>query len=273
MLITGLPRAGTTLLASLLNRLPDTVALVEPLDARRFMMYREPEDMVDGITKFIAAQRCSILQNGTAISFHTDGNIPDNFFGDHRDSRGKRVNLEIQRGEIRIGKQLADDFLFAIKDNASFTALLAPLSARFPVFAVVRNPLSVLASWRSVSLPVANGHVPMAEAIDGQLAAELAEMDDVHARQIHILGWFYAKFLAVLPASHIIRYEEVISTSGKALSVINPLANTLDEKLENRNRNKLYDKTVTRELQRRLINTDGAYWQFYDRESIANFPT
>ncbi|HVU85659.1 MAG TPA: hypothetical protein VHC50_12500 [Puia sp.] len=271
-LITGLPRAGTTLLASLLNRLPDCIALVEPMDARHILGHQKQSEMVESIAAFLEAQRHSILQQGIAISFHASGQMPDNFFGDQRDVSGKRILSGIKRGKIKVTKKLPDDFLLIVKDNTSFTALLQPLAQRFAVYAIIRHPLAVLASWHSVSLPVGNGHVPMAEAIDGKLASELAALDDVVARQIHILNWFFAKFLATLPASHIVPYETIISTGGKVLSVINPLAITLDEKLGNRNQNKLYDQTVMRGLHRRLINTDGACWQFYDRESMANFP-
>ena len=36
VVLTGLPRSGTTLACHLLNKLPDTVAVLEPFEAGRF---------------------------------------------------------------------------------------------------------------------------------------------------------------------------------------------------------------------------------------------
>src|SRR5689334_16285425 len=45
VLVTGLPRSGTTLTCHLLQKLPDTVALHEPMDFHKFSPERSRDDM------------------------------------------------------------------------------------------------------------------------------------------------------------------------------------------------------------------------------------
>jgi hypothetical protein len=72
-----------------------------------------------------------------------------------------------------------------------FTALLEGLTHCFPTYALVRNPLSVLASWNSVALPVRQGRLPMAERLDPSLRRMLRRRSDRFERQICLLGWFF----------------------------------------------------------------------------------
>ena len=267
ILITGLPRAGTTLLVHLLDKLPDVVALDEPMDARSFMAGKSAAAMVEDVAEFVRAQRRSIAERRVAITYHTGGKVPDNSVGTARDAAGKR-RKEAQKGEVAVTKELSPHFTLVMKHNASFTALLEPLSRRFTTFAALRNPLAVLASWNSVSLPVGRGHVPTAEAIDPKLREDLAKTDDVLLRQIRILDWFCTRFRDVVPPDRVLRYEDVVATRGKALAAITPAAAGLDEELESRNRNALYDSAAIRDAGRRLLDSDGAYWHFYSRESV-----
>jgi hypothetical protein len=269
LLVTGLPRAGTTLLVHLLDKLPDVVALDEPMDAKSFMAGKSADAMVGDVAEFVRTQRKSIVERRAAITYHSGGKVPDNSVGTARDAAGKR-RKEATKGEVAITKELSPQFVLVMKHNAAFTALLEPLSKRFTTFAAVRNPLAVLASWNSVSLPVGRGHVPTAEAIDPKLRADLAAMDDVVRRQIRILDWFCARFADGVPAGRVIRYEDVVATRGRALAALVPSAASLDEELESRNRNALYDTSAIAEIGRRLLDTDGAFWRFYSRESVAD---
>ena len=45
-----------------------------------------------------------------------------------------------------------------------------------------------------------------------------------------------------LPPENVIRYEDLVSSGGKALSIITSSANRLEEPLESRNFNPLYDR-------------------------------
>jgi hypothetical protein len=286
VLIAGVPRSGTTLACELLNLVPDTVALDEPMKARslagRDQRGNQREDqreavdaerrvldkqlICDDIDRFLEMTRASIAESGTAFSKHVDGRVSGGKFSDQYDGE-LRVSLE-SKGKIVIDKPLTSDFLLVIKHTGAFTALLDALVERFRVYATVRNPLSILSSWQTVPFPGREGHHPVAEEIDHDLAGELAGIGDRLERQIHLVGWFFERCGDVLAPEQIIRYESIVETGGGALAPIAPGAAALDEPLESRNRAPVYDHAEMRRLGERLLETDGAYWNFYARESV-----
>ena len=67
VLITGTPRSGTTLLCSLLNKLPDTVALHEPMNVWEFPNCRDAAAIADVIEGFCNETRKSLLEHGVAV--------------------------------------------------------------------------------------------------------------------------------------------------------------------------------------------------------------
>jgi hypothetical protein len=264
IIVTGIPRSGTTLVCHLLNKLENTVALHEPMDMRRLA---EEPDVLDAVQRFFDETRASLLTNGTAPSKQVDGVVPDNPVGGPAAGVGVRAK-RVTRGRIVVDKPLADDLTLCVKHPAAFTAILHLLTPRFPAFAVVRNPAAVLASWSSVPFPVRDGLAPAAERFDTQLAVELASIADCVDRQVHLLSWFYARYDAVLPRDRVIHYEDVVSTGGRVLERVVPQAAWLDEKLESKNKNPLYDHTTFQSLGRRLLASDGAFWKFYSRASV-----
>jgi hypothetical protein len=60
----------------------------------------------------------------------------------------------------------------------------------------------------------------------------------------------------------------MVSSGGKALSIITSSANLLNEPLESRNLNPLYDRDDMLRIGERLLEREGAYWRFYTRESV-----
>jgi hypothetical protein len=116
-------------------------------------------------------------------------------------------------------------------------------------------------------MPVQRGRAPAAEKFDPELTRELDRIKDNTQRQLHLLSWFFEKYHQLLPPDHVIRYEEMVATGGKILQVITPRAE-LSEPLENKNQNRLYDPATMRTLAERLLQSEGAYWRFYTRESV-----
>ena len=112
------------------------------------------------------------------------------------------------------------------------------------------------------------GRAPAAEGLERTLTKELKKIKDKFDRQIYLLSWFYEKYREALPEGSIIRYEDMIISGGKSLSVITPEANKLNEKLESKNKNVLYDFNLMIFLGQKLLKKDGAYWDFYSRESV-----
>jgi hypothetical protein len=270
VILTGLPRAGTTLTCELLNAVPDTVALDEPMDWRCYAGDVAPgglpaADACANIGRFLAQTRSTLLSRGTAVSKHVDGRVLGKKISDAGSASGVRVGLA-ERGEIVVGKALSTDFRLVVKQVAGFAALLEPLRDRFPVFAVIRNPLSVLTSWQTVPLPIRHGHVVIGEALDTGLARSLSVIDDRLERQLYLLAWFFARFCDLLPPDAIIRYEDMVASGGRALRRVSPGAQSLDVALESRNQH--YDPGVIAVLGSRLLEVDGPWWRFYPPASV-----
>lgn len=266
IVLTGIPRAGTTLSCNLLNRLPDTVALFEPMQVELLPLHN-PAAAVDDIQRFFAESRQSLLAEGECWSQHIGGHVPDNPFSSHTDAIGQRKH-EAVRGWVRVDKPLQPGFNLVIKHNGAFTALLGELAQRMEVYGIIRNPVAVLGSWHSVSLPVADGRLPAGERLAPGLHAALEAEADVLERQLIILDWFFGQFHRYLAHERISRYETLIGSDGASLAALLGLAMPRQE-LENRNSSKLYDATAAQRWADRLIARGGAWSHWYDDAAIA----
>lgn len=262
--LTGIPRSGTTLCCNLLGQAADTVALFEPMPVHQL-----PVDhalAADVIADYFAQSRRELLEGGTASSQQVGGLVPDNPFGNERDASGQRVR-QAHLGKITVDKPLSPQFTLVIKHNAAFTALLDVLALRFDCYAVIRNPLSVLASWNSVALPVASGRLPAGERLDPALAARLDEEPDVLERQLLLLDWLFARFGKMVPDERIIRYEEVVGSQGAALARITGVA-VPPLPLRSRNSSALYDVQACARYAERLLAHPGPWRGFYQPDDV-----
>ncbi|WP_449447198.1 hypothetical protein [Thermomonas brevis] len=266
LVLTGVPRAGTTLCCDLLNRAKDTVALIEPMPVHRLPLGHDKA--VEEIRQFFAAARARLLDEGVAASQQVAGRGTDNFFGaERRESDGMRVRMAAL-ADIRVDKPLSADFTLVIKHNAAFAALLASLAAEFDCIAVVRNPLAVLASWNSVDLPVASGRLPAGERLEPALAARLDAEPKALERQLLLLDWLFGRFSDCLPATKILRYEDVVRSGGGALADASGIAVPLSP-LSSRNASRLYDVEACQRYAGRLLGGDGVWRKFYGDEDVA----
>lgn len=268
VLITGTPRSGTTLLCSLLNKLPDTVALHEPMNVWDFPNCADANAVADVIENFCAETRRSLHEHGYAMSKHVAGQIPDNVAADQVNRSGTRLR-HTEHGPVFVDKPLSPDFVLAIKHPVAFTALLQTLSQRFDCFAIIRNPLATLASWNSLEwLNVKSGHAPIGEKLDDQLQRDLAAEPDAIDRQLHILEWFYQRFRKFLPDRAMVKYEDLVASRGRELAKFVPAAASMDENLSSKNVNKFYDRTLMLELGKRLLERKGVIWDYYSKSDV-----
>ena len=64
-------------------------------------------------------------------------------------------------------------------------------------------------------------------------------------------------------------YEDIISTGGQILSKLLPSATVLDETLQSKNKNTLYDDDLRPFLAEKLLNVkDGGYLHFYTKDNV-----
>jgi hypothetical protein len=270
VLVTGTPRSGTTLLCSLLNKLPDTVALHEPMNVWDFAECRDGGAAADLIENFCAETRKSLHEHGFAISKHVGGKIPDNVATDQLNRAGTRLR-RTEHGRVVVDKPLSQNFTLVVKHPAAFSALLEVLSQRFECYAIIRNPLATLASWNSLDrFPPKDGHLPIGEKLDVDLARDLANTPDPIERQIHILEWFYDRFRHFLPERALIKYEDLVASRGRELARFFPAASDFEENLDSKNLNKYYDRALMMDLGERLLRREGPIWHFYSKRDVEN---
>jgi Sulfotransferase family len=278
VLLTGIPRSGTTLACELLNDLPDVRALAEPPILPRLPRRTSPDgealfeidDLHQAIVEFADEQRHSILERGAAITKHVGGRVTGTIVEDSRSGPGPRRSL-IERGEIAISRPESRDFTLVIKHPIVFTVQLRALHERFSLFALVRNPLAVLGSWESMPWwHLREGSLRVPYEMAPQIADRLAGIENVLDRQLEMLGWFFEQYTTVLPRERVIRYEDLIDSRGRALSVIAASAAALDVPLAGRNSADVYDRAYLSTAGKRLLErAEEAPWStFYPASSI-----
>ena len=232
----------------------------------------DPRDACAYIGDFVERARERILKESIAPSMLVNGRLDDNMVAPEPAGNGLR-RPQANWGEIAIDKPLSSHFTLVVKHNALFAALLPQLASSFPCLALVRNPLSVLASWQTVSLPVHRGRIPEGEAHDGRLYRTLELESDALQRQIIVLNWFFARFRACLPPRNIVRYEDLIETGGMALFRSIGHAQAQPVALKNRNDNVLYGSEMVDSLLKALLESGGIWTRFYrpsDCEQVAD---
>ena len=243
----------------------NTVALFEPMPVH--LLPLDHGLAVEEVSQFFSASRSSLVTTGRAASYQADGQVPDNPFGESRGATGLRTR-QVALGEIQVGKPLSADFTLVVKHNAAFTALLGVLVERFEAYAVIRNPLAVLASWNSVELPVRHGRLPAGERLDTELKRRLDGEPDRLARQIMLLDWMLGIFASVMPPDRIIRYESLVESQGQSLAELTRLAvPTLET--SSRNSSVLYDAAACAGYAQRLRDSAGKWRYYYSDRDIA----
>lgn len=301
ILITGVPRSGTTLTCHLLDKLPNTIALHEPISMLKVMKKNKGKDFVNKMDNFIEEVRKQILTKGEAPSKVINGKIPDNPFKGYNSvskyipktyrkhinfhsiiakipsSRIQKrlkplISLELrpkkhERGFIKISKPLNNDFLLCIKQNEAFLINLKYLTTQFRCYAIIRNPLSVLASWNSVDFKLAKGQSGLL-ATNPIIHQQLIDIPNKFDRQILLLDFMFQQIHTYLKPEQIIKYKNIICSGGRELDRITPKAKNLVENLSSKNNNPLYDKQLTLALSKKLLKSEGAYWNFYSKGDV-----
>ena len=261
IILTGPPRSGTTLACFLLNKLDNTLALHEPM---KLKMFGSRPEALTNIDRFFDEMRRMALEDQMVISRVKKGRVPDNPFG-------KRLfwkrRSQVKRSKIKVDKTLGEDFVLIMKHNGHFTFLLDELRDRYPCYAIIRNPLSTIASWNSIKAPVSKGNLKVLKGLSTEIYRELESEKDLIKRQILLADYLF-KSLKGLNKNHIIKYEEMISSKGRVLQAVRDQAKHLDEELKSKNRSKNYDKKLMKKIGARLLETDGAFWEFYEKAEV-----
>lgn len=222
MLITGIPRSGTSYLCSILNRVRDCVVVNEP--AQIFTPLVE-QKVPWGVATHYRDLRRDILM-------------------------GKPIQNKLHNGEFIEDTAVVDvvndylpsvsrpDFLLATKNTLAYLARLPQLRRAMPdsvIVLCVRNPLDTIASWKTTFNHLSSADVsrfPVGNPQDDKLSLpERQRLDEISgtpslALRRALLWRHLAEFiLGNRDRILLLHYEEVVAQPASALQTILAAAN------------------------------------------------
>lgn len=258
-LLTGLPRSGTTLLCAILNKLPNTVALAEPMPPPES---DDPDSIITSTAAFAAAVRVRAISDGMVPTRAIAGKVIDNFV-EAPNSEGRLRKPLSQVLEVAVDKPLTPDFQLYIKHPALFTALIPHIRNRIALYALIREPLSVLAAWQTVDMPVNRGYLPAAERVDPSLRARLNATPDRLDRQVEIMAWFLRLF-AQLPPRRLLRYEDLVRNPDALVAALqSPASRRISHEIYHTSASDRYPGVDMAHLAQRLLRIAPLIEVFY----------
>lgn len=265
IILTGIPRSGTTLSCRLLNQVENVLALVEPLDMTQFKACTLKASRLDFVENYFESVRRAINENNF-IDLPNFDEASTNTFA--VSTSGMRDTLIKGRCLQKINRAFTSSFSLIIKHPNAFTALLNELKEQWRCYALIRNPLAVIASWSSLNHPLCDGHAPMAEHYDSDLQRMLASIVCKEQRQLILLNWYFEKFLTELDLENIFQYEKIVQTNGNCLSQQILGVDVNAGNLTSKNANPIYNLDDMRRFADLLIKDAGAWRSFYSETDI-----
>jgi hypothetical protein len=125
----------------------------------------------------------------------------------------------------------------------------------------------VLLSWQNIDIEISRGRAPAAELFDHGLAQRLEAETSVLERQLVLLDFFYERF-AMFLSGRVVRYEDIVASNGRELSILSPAASCLDASLQSRNRHFILTDGSADALAARLTGSEHSCWRFYSRSEV-----
>lgn len=255
VILTGIPRSGTTLAAALIDSLPNAVCLNEPLWQTDVKLDGNPQALALWLRDDFARLRQHLLaEHPIPDRRDAEGKAITNFFKDGKPVQEKTFGLLIRAG-------LTPDFTLAVKHNALFMAALPHLAlmSDFLVIALLRHPVATIASWQRVPLPVAEGRMPHAATYWPKIKSIGESNDDVLIKQVKLYDALCGRLAKLRGAIHIVHYELLITNPNLLCDMLRhdgPIDDSIIEKTQHEI--PAHDAIV------RALNEHGQNWQkFY----------
>lgn len=205
VIITGLPRAGSSVVGALVDFLPDTVCLNAPEWHNGFA---DKHNHVMPICKWLIGdfywQRKQLLSQTPVADYRNADASPLMDSASTLGTETKQVHF------TRSG--LTPDFTLAMRHTLLYTAILPQLVefGHFKIIAVIRNPIDVILSWQkqavsplSMNNPVSIGWLwPEAHGIAKSTTDEVDRMTQV-------AELYYQRYFELQDKIDIVKYEDV----------------------------------------------------------------
>lgn len=205
VILTGLPRAGSSVVGALIDYLPNTVCLNAPEWHGGFAAkHNYPMPICKWLMGEFFWQRKQLLEQ--------------NPIADHRNPDASPLmdsasTLSADTRQVHFTRSgLTPDFTLAMRHTLLYTAILPQLVEfdYFKVIAVIRSPIDVIKSWQklpaspvAMNNPVSIGWLwPEAHAVAQSNASELDKM-------AQIAELFFQRYFELKDKIDIVKYEEV----------------------------------------------------------------
>ena len=233
LILTGIPRSGTTLAASLVDRLENTVCLNEPI--QYYLWATAAKDQAAFVEKLTAELKMirARLVNGETVmdSREYDGSIPTNYF-DERGQRLKPHYFPVSRPNA--GEKL----LLAVKHNEPLTSVLPELCRLndLNVAVMVRHPIPTILSWQSRSIPLSTGQLTVGYRLWPEATAVSNEEISVYDIQAKIYELYCKRFHEYEDRVTVIKYEDLVECPAGVLKRLTGRELGGEHALETRNR-------------------------------------
>lgn len=203
LFITGIPRSGTSLMAHLLDQLPNVVILNEPLEIPHLF-----EDA--SLQSFFSAYvtwRTKIV-NGEAIENQCVNNavVSDTWHDGERRSYVPTVTRE--------------DFVLGTKNPLAYLTRLNTIRRVFPgakIVILVRHPYYTIGSWKKTFPHLRHASIrdsavfKFADERQQGILVELAAIEDESTRRAGLWNYLATEIIACADSDMIIRYEDLIA--------------------------------------------------------------
>ncbi len=246
LIITGVPRSGTTLVAALVDGLQESLCLSEPdWEHEALLEITDRSAYVAQIGRDFDMVRETILAGGSVTDRRSrDGSPVTNYFRLQKVNLLNRFRFQLTEWGFRkvpVSRlHLSPDFMLGIKQNEPFAAVLPELTAepRFRVLAVVRHPVPTLLSWRAINIiPMLNRRIlPDLQTFWPEALEIQVGPTDVLEKQARILNLLLDRFLQYRDRLMLVRYEDLISNQELICSLLGrPLMRPVAVKNSNRN--------------------------------------
>ncbi len=228
LIITGMPRSGTSFLCSRVNEMENAVVVNEPQEV--FGELRR--EGIDGVSRLFASYRERITTGVAVPNKIKDGKfIEDTSYEDSRSMHVHKVDDH--------------EFLLGIKNTLVFMSILNQLvrnKAVDYIMASVRHPLDCIASWHKVSFPHLNSAKPefLSDFAVGKFSTRLNRLlseDDLYVRSAMLWQLLAQTLLAEKSKIHLVRYEDIVRRPNDACKHISRYLG-LNERAQDRSASK-----------------------------------
>lgn len=264
ILITGIPRSGTSLITSILSTNTKAVVFSEP------SWLKEVREKASNCQTFLNELETQIItirkkiEYGKIISLkrsNQEKGLPSNYY--IRDNNGKVISNKKEQN-ILLPKEYFDN-TFIIKANAQFTACIKSLvkSNKFNLICIIRNPISVIMSWRSLGLPVSYGKMKVAEKYSSDYLNYLEHASNLLEKQVLIIDWFFKQYKEYSENITLIKYENLINNPKIEISKILSLDTVKTPDLTTQNSSKHYNLKEFQIIKTCLLKKGEYYKYFY----------